>query len=67
MSMLSDNENLMLAEIKAGLQPPTKEEMETVKARWLFGSYAEKMMRHAPWSFVLTKLMWQEGEEPWAS
>jgi hypothetical protein len=64
--MLNDREKQMLAEIKAGLQPPSKEELDAVKARWLFGSYAERMMRHAPWSFVLTKLMWQKGEDPWA-
>jgi hypothetical protein len=65
--MPTDNEKRMLAEIRAGLRPPSKEEMDAVTAKWLFGAYAEKMMRHAPWSFVLTKLMWQEGEEPWAS
>ena len=64
--MLNENEKQMLAEIKAGLRPPSKEEIDVVTARWLFGFYAEKMMRHAPWSFVLTKLMWQKGEEPWA-
>ena len=63
--MLNENEKQMLAEIKAGLRPPSKEEIDVVTARWLFGSYAEKMMRHAPWSFVLAKLMWKEGEGPW--
>jgi uncharacterized protein YciU (UPF0263 family) len=63
--MLNDNEKAMLAEIKAGLKPPTKEEMDAVTARWLFGRNAEKMMKHAPWSFVLMKLMWKKGEEPW--
>ncbi len=63
--MLSDNEKRLLDEIKAGLQPPSKEELDQVTARWLFGKQADKMMRHAPWSFVLTKLMWQVGEEPW--
>jgi hypothetical protein len=63
--MLNENEKQMLAEIKAGLRPPSKEEIDVVTARWLFGSYAEKMMRHAPWSFVLIKLMWKEGEGPW--
>jgi hypothetical protein len=65
--MPNDSEKRMLAEIKAGLRPPSKEELDAVTAQWLFGSYAEKMMRHAPWSFVLTKLMWQEGEGPWDS
>jgi hypothetical protein len=63
--MLNDNEKRMLAEIQAGLKPPSKEELDQVTAKWLFGSYADRMMRHAPWSFVLTKLMWQKGEEPW--
>ncbi len=65
--MLTDHEKELLAEIKAGLKPPTKEEIDQVTARWLFGNNAEKMMRHAPWSFVLIKLMWKKGEEPWAS
>jgi uroporphyrinogen-III decarboxylase len=55
----------LLAEIKAGLNPPTLEELDRVTAGWLFGTYADKMMRHAPWSFVLTKVMWKRGEEPW--
>ena len=63
--MLNDNEKQMLAEIKAGLKPPSKEELDQVTAKWLFGTYSDKMMRHAPWSFVLTKLMWQKGEGPW--
>jgi hypothetical protein len=56
----------MMEEIKARLDPPSKEELDQATARWLFGKNAEKMMRHAPWSFLLTKLMWQKGEEPWA-
>jgi hypothetical protein len=36
-----------------------------VTAKWLFGKNAEKMMKYAPWSFVLLKLMWKKGEEPW--
>jgi hypothetical protein len=63
--MLTDSEKKMLAEIKAGLNPPSKAEMDRVTAQWLFGENAEKMMRYAPWSFVLTKLMWKKGEEPW--
>ena len=65
--MLTEAEKKMLAEIKAGLNPPTKEELDQVTAKWLFGKQADKMMRYAPWSFVLTKLMWKEGEEPWES
>lgn len=65
--MLNDKEKELLDEIKAGLKPPSKEELDQVTARWLFGQQADKMMRYAPWSFVLTKLMWQKGEEPWES
>ncbi len=56
----------ILEGIREGLQPPTDEDCDQVKARWLFGERAEKMMAHAPWSFALIKLMWKEGEEPWA-
>jgi len=65
--MLTENEKKMLKEIREGLKPPTKEELDLVTARWLFGKYAERMMRHAPWSFVLMKLLWKKGEEPWVS
>lgn len=63
--MFKDSEKQMLAEIKAGLNPPSQEELDEVTAKWLFGERAEKMMRYAPWSFILTKLMWKKGEEPW--
>ena len=63
--MPTNTEKELLDRIKAGLNPPSKEEIDRVTAQWLFGKSAEKMMRHAPWSFVLTKLMWQKGEEPW--
>jgi len=65
--MLTDNEKQILEKVKQGLQPPSKEEIDGVTARWLFGKNAEKMMRYAPWSFVLMKLMWKKGEEPWQS
>jgi hypothetical protein len=55
----------LLAEAKARLNPPTREELDRITAKWLFGNNAEKMMKYAPWSFVLTKLMWKKGEEPW--
>ena len=58
-------EQEMIDEIKAGLKPPTEEEFNQVTAKWLFGRAAEKMMKYAPWSFVLMKLMWKKGEEPW--
>jgi len=34
-------------------------------AKWLFGSNADKIMSHAPWSFVLLRVMWKKGEAPW--
>lgn len=58
-------EQKLLDQIKSGLKPPTEEEFNEVTAKWLFGKRAEKMMEHAPWSFVLMKLMWKKGEEPW--
>jgi len=64
---MNPTEQKILAEIKAGLKPPTEEELNETTAKWLFGKRAEKMMKHAPWSFVLTKLMWKKGEEPWES
>lgn len=64
---MTEAEKKMLAEIKDGLKPPSKQELDQVTARWLFGKKAEKMLQHAPWSFVLTKLMWKKGEEPWES
>lgn len=63
--MLTDKEKQILDEVKEGLKPPTDEEIDRVTAKWLFGKNAEKMMKHAPWSFVLMKLMWKKGEEPW--
>ncbi len=65
--MRTERESQILAEIKARLNPPTQEELDTVTAKWLFGENAERMMKYAPWSFVLTKLMWKKGEEPWES
>jgi len=55
----------ILAEIKRGLKTPTKEEVDHAMAKWLFGSNADKIMEHAPWSFVLLRLMWKKGEEYW--
>jgi hypothetical protein len=63
--MITENEKRMLEDIKSGLKPPTDDEMNRVTAKWLFGKNAEKMMKYAPWSFVLLKLMWKKGEEPW--
>lgn len=63
--MLTNNEKQILEQVKQGLQPPTKAEIDDVTARWLYGKQAGKMMKYAPWSFVLMKLMWKKGEEPW--
>jgi hypothetical protein len=65
--MPTEKEKSILAKIKTGLRQPTDEELNRVTARWLFGEKAEVMMKHAPWSFVLMKLMWKKGEEPWES
>ena len=62
-----EKDKKILEQVKQELRPPTKEEMDDVIARWMFGKHAEKMMRYAPWSFVLMKLMWKKGEEPWAN
>jgi hypothetical protein len=61
----SKREQQILDDIKARLNPPTQEEIDRATAKWLFGENAERMMKYAPWSFVLTKLMWKKGEEPW--
>jgi len=63
--MPTDDEKQILEKVKRGLKPPSEEELNKVIARWLFGRNAEKMMRYAPWSFILIKLMWKKGEEPW--
>ena len=63
--MISEADKKIMGQVKKGLKPPTKEEVDQVTAKWLFGENAEKMMKHAPWSFVLMKLMWKKGEEPW--
>jgi hypothetical protein len=65
--MRTEKESQILAEIKARLKPPTQDELDNVTAKWLFGENAERMMKYAPWSFVLIKLMWKKGEEPWES
>ena len=64
---MNPTEQKMIDEIQASLKPPTEEEFNRVTAKWLFGKQAEKMMKHAPWSFVLMKLMWKKGEAPWES
>jgi hypothetical protein len=65
--MSKDSEKLLIKGVKERLEPPTKDELNLSIARLLFGKSAEKMLEHAPWSFLLTKLMWVKGEEPWES
>lgn len=65
--MSKESERLLLKQVKARLDPPTKDELNLAIAKLLFGKRAEKMLEHAPWSFLLTKLMWVKGEEPWES
>ena len=64
---MKDAVKRILEETKKGLKPPTEEEVARVQAKWLFGKHAEKMLAHAPWSFVLIKLLWKKGEGPWES
>jgi len=64
---MNENVKKILDEIKEGLNPPSQEELDRAKAKWLFGRRADMMMKYAPWSFVLTKLMWKKGEKPWES
>lgn len=65
--MFSENDKKILDQVRQSLNPPTRQEMDDVTARWMFGKNAAKMMKYAPWSFVLMKLMWKKGEEPWAN
>ncbi|OGD17444.1 MAG: hypothetical protein A2Y69_15625 [Candidatus Aminicenantes bacterium RBG_13_59_9] len=64
---MKDTVKMILEETKRGLKPPIEEEITLAQARWLFGRNAPKMLAHAPWSFVLAKLLWKKGEGPWES
>lgn len=64
---MNDRVNDILAGVQEDLKPPTQAECDQALARWLFGKRSGKMMRHAPWSFALLKLLWKEGEAPWQS
>jgi hypothetical protein len=63
--MTTEKEDQILQAVRQRLNPPTDEEFDEVTARWLFGKNGPKMLQHAPWSFLLTKLMWKKGEAPW--
>jgi hypothetical protein len=54
-------------ECEIKLKPPTDEEFNRALARRMFGKHADKMLKYAPWSFLLVKKMWKKGEEPWES
>jgi hypothetical protein len=60
-------EEELLKEVAAHLNPPSEKELNEIIAKWLFGENADKMLLYAPWSFILLKLMWVKGEEPWRS
>jgi len=62
-----EEEEKLLEEVAARLNPPSEKELNEIIAKWLFGENADKMLEHAPWSFILVKLMWVKGEEPWRS
>ena len=62
---MNEVDKKILEKTRGRLQPPTDDEVNKVQAKWLFGNKADKMLKYAPWSFVLTKLMWKKGEEPW--
>jgi len=55
----------ILEDVKRELKPPTDEEVNRELAKRMFGKSAEKMLKYAPWSFLLVKVMWKKGEEPW--
>jgi len=57
----------MRKEDEIKLKPPTDEEFNRALARRMFGKHADKMLKYAPWSFLLVKKMWKKGEEPWES
>lgn len=62
---MKDGVKKIMEKTKRDLRPPTDEDINRTTARWLFGRHAEKMISYAPWSFVLLKLLWKKGEEPW--
>lgn len=60
------SEAALLEAARARLKPPAVDETNLEMARFLFGDDADAMMENAPWSFLLAKVMWKRGEEPWA-
>ena len=64
-SFMKEGVRKILEKTKQELKPSTDEEVNEVTAKWLFGKHAPKMLQYAPWSFILLKIMWKKGEEPW--
>jgi hypothetical protein len=52
-------------ENKYELNPPSDEEFNRALAKRMFGKHADKILKHAPWSFLLIKILWKKGEQPW--
>ena len=51
---------------KPELKPPTMEEVGKAIGKIMFGNkYWARMLKHAPWSFLLIKAIWKKGEAPW--
>lgn len=63
--MVNEVDRRILENVKQELKPPTEEEVNRVVAKRMFGKTAEKLLKYAPWSFLLVKIMWKKGEEPW--
>lgn len=52
-------------EDKHELNPPSEEEFNRALAKRMFGKNAEEILKHAPWSFLIVKILWKKGEQPW--
>ena len=63
--MVNEVDRRILENVKQELNPPTEEEVNRVVAKRMFGKNAAKMLKYAPWSFLLIKTLWKKGEEPW--
>lgn len=59
-------DDAQMAEVRRTLRPCEDTEFNLAAAKVCFGKNADLMLRYAPFSFMLTKLMWCRGEEPWA-
>jgi len=52
-------------ENKYELHAPSDEEFNRALAKRIFGKHADKMLKYAPWSFLLIKVLWKKDEQPW--